>query len=163
MPELQRRHVALALLALVVAVTACRTAEKWVGGEPVRDSTLASLFGVDPDETSRDPSTIPEVEVRRHLRPCCAFGAGLKVAMGPVPGPPGFKVANITGVDELGPHNYDNPVAAIEPRDIGTRPVINERNGLIYTCHGGFIDTAHVRDYADWTLFLWRCCTAELL
>lgn len=29
-----------------------------------------------------------------------------------------------------------------------------ENNGLIYTCRGGFIDTAHVRDYADWTVFL---------
>jgi hypothetical protein len=29
-----------------------------------------------------------------------------------------------------------------------------ERNGLIYTCRGGFIDIAHVRDYADLTVFL---------
>jgi len=29
-----------------------------------------------------------------------------------------------------------------------------ERNGLVYTCRGGFIDTAHVRDYADWAIFL---------
>jgi hypothetical protein len=29
-----------------------------------------------------------------------------------------------------------------------------EGNGLLYTCRGGFIDTAHVRDYADWTTYL---------
>ena len=29
-----------------------------------------------------------------------------------------------------------------------------EHNGLVYTCRGGFIDTAHVRDYADWAIFL---------
>jgi len=30
----------------------------------------------------------------------------------------------------------------------------SERNGLVYTCRGGFIDTAHLRDYADWTVYL---------
>ena len=29
-----------------------------------------------------------------------------------------------------------------------------EHNGLVYTCRGGFIDTAHVRDYADWAIYL---------
>jgi len=28
-----------------------------------------------------------------------------------------------------------------------------ERNGLVFTCRGGFIDTAHVRDDADWTIY----------
>jgi hypothetical protein len=32
--------------------------------------------------------------------------------------------------------------------------VSEERNGLVFTCRGGFIDTAHVRDYADWTIYL---------
>src|SRR6185503_20145510 len=30
--------------------------------------------------------------------------------------------------------------------------VDNEGNGLVYTCRGGFIDTAHVRDNADLTV-----------
>jgi hypothetical protein len=30
--------------------------------------------------------------------------------------------------------------------------VSDERNRLVFTCRGGFIDTVHVRDYADWTI-----------
>ena len=56
---------------------------------------------------------------------------------------PGFEIRNILSPDAIGPHTYDADLRSS-----------NEGNGLVYTCRGGFIDTAHVRDYADWTLFL---------
>jgi len=53
--------------------------------------------------------------------------------------------------DDLGRHRYDNgflSMRADDPRGI----VDDERNGLVYTCRGGFIDLAHVRDNADNTI-----------
>src|SRR5262249_42430199 len=54
----------------------------------------------------------------------------------------GYEKANIISVEELAPHGYDDG------------SLTQDRNGLIYTCRGGFIDTAHVRDHADITLYL---------
>jgi len=36
----------------------------------------------------------------------------------------------------------------------GYRPNLSERNGLVYTCKAGPIDTSHARKAADWTVFL---------
>jgi len=99
-------------------------------------------------------SEIPIVPVRSHLRPCCAFGGRLRVTLGPIP-IPGYCIGNVTGPDEIGHHIYDSGVfdqGSKEDPDDGLSS--NEENGLVYTCRGGFIDTAHVRDYADWTIFL---------
>ena len=61
---------------------------------------------------------------------------------------PGFAIENIRSPDGIGHHNYDAGRRGSEVAEGG------EDNGLVYTCRGGFIDIAHVRDYADWTLFL---------
>ena len=61
---------------------------------------------------------------------------------------PGIAIGNIRGPDEVGRHVYD---AGQNAQDV---LIGSERNGLVYTCRGGFLDTAHVRDYADWTLYL---------
>ena len=55
---------------------------------------------------------------------------------------------------DLGRHAYDSGIVRLQrsgARDLGINP---ERNGVIYTCRGGFVDTAHVRDWSDWTIFL---------
>lgn len=85
------------------------------------------------------------------LRPCCAFGDAQHVDLGPVP-VPGVQLDNVVALPDLGEHQYDNGAAPIGSDD-ERRVFETERNGLIYTCRGGFIDTAHVRDYADWTVF----------
>lgn len=36
----------------------------------------------------------------------------------------------------------------------GYRPNGSERNGIVYTCRGGHIDLAHLRNVADWTGYL---------
>jgi len=88
-----------------------------------------------------DPATVPHFPAPDKLRPCCAFGMDLKAEIGAAR-IPGYENGNITSIAELGPHGYDNG------------KLDKERNGLVYTCRGGFIDIAHIRDNADRTLFI---------
>jgi len=64
---------------------------------------------------------------------------------------PIYKVSNVKDLDSFGPHVYG---AGLRGRGSDQEVKGRENNGLIYTCRGGFIDVAHVRDYADWTVFL---------
>jgi hypothetical protein len=76
----------------------------------------------------------------------------LKVAVGRVP-VPGVEIGNLLAPEDVGPHRYDNGYLSLHGKD--PRGIVdNENNGLIYTCRGGFIDIAHVRDNADNTLAL---------
>jgi hypothetical protein len=103
--------------------------------------------------SSLSSEEIPEVPVRKRLRPCCAFGSELRARLGPIP-IPGFSVLNVRDAEDLGPHTYDSGLLQLGYEGRPGMRVDPERNGLVYTCRGGFIDTAHVRDYVDWTLFL---------
>jgi hypothetical protein len=79
---------------------------------------------------------------------------GIKARVGSVP-VPGVSIGNIIDLEDLGPHIYDSGMLMREAPGEEPRPQINpENNGLIYTCRGGFIDTAHVRDQSDWTVYL---------
>jgi hypothetical protein len=71
------------------------------------------------------------------IRVCCSFGTNVGVI-----GVPNFYVTEITGIKNIGKHQY-----------LGNE---NEGNGIIYTLKGGFIDMAHMRDQADWTAFLYH-------
>jgi hypothetical protein len=135
------------------ALAACGANQKW----------HAPNVGVSSDIVAREispdlvrgvlPEDIPEIPPPRHLRPCCAFGTGLHVRLLGVP-VPAFQLPNVLGVEDLGPHRYDNGALAFEASRPGGTPFTFEHNGLVYTCRGGFLDTAHIRDWADWTLFL---------
>ncbi len=96
----------------------------------------------DPVELAQpfDPKTVPDIEVPDKIRPCCAFGQDMHAKLGPVPIPI-FENKNVLGPEEVGPHGYDGGPE-------------REHNGLVYTCRGGFIDIAHIRDNADRTLYL---------
>jgi len=85
----------------------------------------------------------PELAPPHHLRTCCAFGMDLHADFAGVPVPV-LEIGNVVGPSELGPHLY---------RMLGGEPD-PENNGLVYTCRGGWIDTAHVREYADLSYFL---------
>ncbi len=76
------------------------------------------------------------------LRPCCAFGHSLRTTISGSSVP--VKLDNILYPDQLGNHSY-------RLSDIQT-----EQNGLIYTCRAGVVDLAHIRDYADWTAYLYE-------
>ena len=75
------------------------------------------------------------------LRACCAFGYDLKTAVGGDVLP--TLVPNVVAPYALGRHSYLEPVENAE------------RNGIVYTCRGGFIDVSHVRDYADQVRWLY--------
>ena len=97
-------------------------------------------------------SHAPDIALPRGLRPCCAFGTDLGVAMEGV-AIPLFALANVIGAEDLGPHRFDYGFLSIDRKD-RRGWVDNEHNGVVYTCRGGFIDTAHVRDNADLTIAL---------
>jgi hypothetical protein len=134
---------------LLLCITGCASTPRWQGTRQPDAMDAAELLASDSLGLQRDqrPDEVPIIPVRNRLRPCCAFGSNLHVQVGLLK-IPGFSIRNIHSPNEIGFHNYD---AGQRGQDIN---VGSERNGLVYTCRGGFIDTAHVRDYADWTLYL---------
>jgi hypothetical protein len=71
------------------------------------------------------------------------------------------QVSNVLDPDRIGHHRYNGGL--VSPKHGVRRGFVStEENGLVYTCRGGFIDLAHVRDYADWTAFLARRLEATL-
>jgi len=151
----QARAGTIACLALVTVFLGCDK-QRWHIKDDVRarDAAVAAALGdtFRTNDHGLAATDIPEIAYPRSLRPCCAFGADYKVAVGAVP-VPGLEIGNLLDLAHLGAHRYDNgfiSINASDPRGF----VDNENNGLIYTCRGGFIDTAHVRDNADNTLAL---------
>lgn len=70
-------------------------------------------------------------------RTCCAFAENLPLHLGSAHVPVAFAI--VTGPRALGPHSYAGDAAS------------REANGILYTRRGGFIDTGHMREYADLT------------
>ena len=153
----------IAILIAVILCGGCSAAGKWQSrGVPSRRDAGLLLESQGPSALLRDsrPEGAPLVPVRKKLRPCCAFGARLSVDISFIK-VPGYRIDNIIGPEDLGPHRYDSGMIVLEvDRGEGYSP--NEHNGLIYTCRGGFIDTAHVRDNVDWTMFLSAAIGADL-
>jgi len=145
---------------LALCSTACSTFLAWRAPAEVRapDTAVASALGdaYQSPAPAFDPWAIPVPPEPGNLRPCCAFGADLRLAVGVVP-VPGFTLSNIRGPEELGPHKYNVGVLGISSSDT-PGAIGRENNGLVYTCRGGFLDTAHIRDWADMTVYL----TAEI-
>ncbi|BDM64204.1 membrane protein [Shewanella sp. NFH-SH190041] len=92
------------------------------------------------------------IEPPTGIRPCCAFGVDLTVAIGRLP-VPFFSLNNVLSIDELGHHRYNNGDLGVIGHLLG---MSDENNGLLYTRLGGFIDSAHVRDTADYTYYLYQ-------
>ena len=144
------------LLSALLECAGCAAIPLWrttaEGRAP--DSTVAAAMGdsyLGPTPVF-DPATIPTPPEPINLRPCCAFGADLQVAIGTVP-VPGFALDNMRGPEDVGPHKYN--IGLLETSSSEEAGAIaGENNGLIYTCRAGFIDLAHVRDYADMTVYL---------
>lgn len=146
----------LFLLSALVACGGCAVVPLWRTAPEARvpDSAVAAAIGDSYRGPTHvfDPAAIPKPPEPTHLRPCCAFGADLKVEVGVVP-VPGFVIDNMRGLEDIGPHRYDIGVfEASSSADPGA--IARENNGLLYTCRGGFIDLAHVRLWADTTVYL---------
>ena len=86
------------------------------------------------------------------LRPCCIFGNDVGVQVGRMK-VPGYEVQNVLDISDLGTHQYNKGTVSLQPRG-GERLLSDEASGILYTCRGGFIDIAHVRDNADRTFYL---------
>ena len=141
----------------LVGCSGCAAIPLWRATPEVRapDNVVAAALGdswrgaipaVAPAAATLEP---PEPT---NLRPCCAFGTDLRVHIGFVP-VPGFALDNMRGLEDVGPHRYDiAPLGSSSSAEPGA--LADENNGLLYTCRGGFIDLAHVRDCADLTVYL---------
>ena len=127
---------ALKISAIVAAVLYAASFFFWMGeGKWVKN----------PDES------IPDIPVRNGGRGCCVFGKVVRASFFGVP-LPFLNVSRVGNPDELGPHRYDSAFGAVDdPR--GNAFPLGEKNVLIYTCRGGFIDTAHLREPVDWIAF----------
>jgi hypothetical protein len=156
--QIAPRIAAWALLMLTPLV-GCYHAPRWAMQQSVTPERVAQALD-DPGAVPRDmkPEDVPQLPVRTHLRPCCAFGTQLQASLGPIP-VPFFSLGNIIDLDHIGPHTYDSGALALKGSS-EKNAFSQENNGLVYTCRGGFIDTAHVRDYADWTVF-WAAAVAR--
>ncbi|MFN2378033.1 MAG: DUF4056 domain-containing protein [Candidatus Binatia bacterium] len=153
----QRRHC-LAIgfsIVMALAVVSCAAKPRWHSDEEPIARDAARLFRAEGAMGApRDPyaDEVCEIPMRRNMRPCCAFGAQLQVRVGPVPIPLYF-VGNLVDRRGLRHHVYDSGNTTLGSRGAGPEIVHSEGNGLVYSCRGGFIDVAHVRDYADTALY----------
>ncbi|EFO2623826.1 DUF4056 domain-containing protein, partial [Escherichia coli] len=95
---------------------------------------------------------MPPLSPPEGLRACCAFGYDLGVRVPWLRTPlPFFHLDNVVEVGSTGGHHYnDSFVSGMLSLAGGGR----EHNGIIFTTQGGFVDTAHVRDTADMTVFI---------
>lgn len=102
------------------------------------------------EEASQAWPILQDLKAPQGLRACCAFGYDLQAEVAGIP-VPFYTIDNIVEADNLGEHHYnDSYLAATE----GLMGISDEKVGIIYTTDGGFIDIAHVRDTADYTLYL---------
>lgn len=148
------QRATIACLALLLAPLGGCLARAWSVGPTalVSEQQVAAALGEPAGESEPfDPGSLMKVGPPRRVRPCCAFGMDLGVAVAGMT-VPGYSVDNVIGIDDLGRHEYDNGAVTLN-QDLGRLATL-EKNGLVYTCRGGFVDTAHVRDNADLTLFL---------
>jgi hypothetical protein len=145
-PRVSVRNLAWVILSLAVLSFGCE--QKWdTTQQPAQDEELDAAFFA-----GLDSAAIADVPEPQSLRPCCIFGDNVGVQVGSIP-VPGYEVENVLDINELGTHQYNKGTVALEPRG-GERIVSDEASGVLYTCRGGFIDIAHVRDNADRTLYL---------
>jgi hypothetical protein len=148
------RAVAFAM-ATAVVLAGCTAKPRWKTNEDSNNRDAGRLFRAEGAVGApRDPAShdIAQVPMRVNMRPCCAFGAQLQVRVGPVPIPFYF-VGNMVDRRKLRHHIYDSGNSTFGSRGVGPEILHKEGNGLAYACRGGFIDIAHVRDYADTALY----------
>lgn len=143
------------VLAAALALGSCSAKPRWHAHDVPTDRDAARLFRQEGSlGAPRDPyaGEVAKVPIRENMRPCCAFGTQLHVRVGPVPVPFYF-LGNILDPRLVRHHVYDAGDSTFSSRSGKSEVGYTEGNGLVYTCRGGFIDVAHVRDYADTALY----------
>jgi hypothetical protein len=150
------------MLAATVLVANVPCGVRSAFSQPVPPETaLAAITGSLTAMGTDAPRLFSPPEPRR-LRPCCAFGGAMKVKVLGIP-LPCYRHQPLRGAADIGPHEYDPGLLQILPSPIeaewraghdGSEHPKREHNGMVYTCRGGFLDTAHIRDFADLAWFL---------
>jgi len=113
-------------------------------------SVLITPMDQSPTSAKQSWRVMHDLAVPEGLRPCCAFGYNLRAEVAGIPVPL-YELSNVVEADNLGKHHYNDSKLSI----LSTLAGFNtERDGLVYTRRGGFIDLAHIRDTADYTLYL---------
>lgn len=92
------------------------------------------------------------------VRPCCAFGTNLQTEIGGIP-VPFVSVENVMNIEDLGDHIYNDGSQSVASSLMGFG---DESNGIFYSKKGGFLDSAHIRDTADFTYYLYNEFYAHL-
>lgn len=138
----------LVWIALAVAVLSAGCSEKWdTTQKPIHDEEVDAAFFA-----GLNFKGLADVPEPTSLRPCCILGNDIGAEVGSIP-VPGYEIRYTLDIDTLGTHQFNKGFLTLEPRG-ETRILSDEVSGILYTCRGGFIDLAHVRDNADRTLFL---------
>lgn len=150
-PLARRAAAALGLTATLLAA-GCRGYGWSAAPEMLAPPRRVALALGDPlaDIAASGPERMPAFGAPHRVRPCCAFGMDLATTFQGTP-VPGYRMENVTSVEALGHHEYDNGAITLRPNE---RIVDLEKNGILYTCRGGFVDTAHVRDNSDMMLYV---------
>ncbi|MDC9597492.1 DUF4056 domain-containing protein [Xenorhabdus anantnagensis] len=110
------------------------------------------------EQSQENWDALPPIAPPEGLRACCAFGYNLKAQLWSIP-IPFYNIDNIVEAKTLGEHHYNDSIIGASAALLG---VSNEKVGLLYTHKGGFIDISHVRDTADYTLYLFSQINAHL-
>lgn len=129
----------------LLMLVACQTREEL--NLPAANLNLDTISN---EEASQAWSVLQDLKAPQGLRACCAFGYDLQAEVAGIP-VPFYTIDNIVEADNLGEHHYNDSYLGATA---GLMGISNEKVGLIYTTDGGFIDIAHVRDTADYTLYL---------
>ncbi|OTA20238.1 hypothetical protein Xbed_01713 [Xenorhabdus beddingii] len=125
--------------------------------QPV-DSVKPVLVSDTHEQSLEDWPALAPINPPEGLRACCAFGYHLKAQLWDVP-IPFYDIDNIVEAEKLGEHHYNDSIIGASAALLG---ISNEKVGLLYTHQGGFIDISHVRDTADYTLYLFSQIYAHL-
>ena len=133
-----------ALCAVGCAPQAWRSDQRPVSVEAIRRELGLHVPGLKTTE-------VPEIPAPKYLRPCCAFGSNINVSAVGVK-VPAYQLANILGPEDLGEHKYDGGLPLTG--DLGRDAFMTDKNGLVFTCRAGFVDTAHLSLWADFSLYL---------
>lgn len=135
----------LTMVMLALVLSACQS------------NPTTHLPSVSPQLSSDSQESAPQVwpvieplNPPQGLRACCAFGYDLQAQLWGLP-VPFYTIDNIVEADKLGEHHYNDSFFGAAAALMG---ISNEKIGLLYTDKGGFIDISHVRDTADYTVYL---------
>ncbi|WP_053014232.1 MULTISPECIES: DUF4056 domain-containing protein [Xenorhabdus] len=139
-------------LCLCFLLLACQNQPQSV--DPVKPVLVSDTY----EQSQQDWDALPPMAPPEGLRACCAFGYNLKAQLWNI-AIPFYDIDNIVEAQKLGKHHYNDSVIGASAALLG---VSAEKVGLLYTHKGGFIDISHVRDTADYTLYLFSQIYAHL-